>query len=252
MEQFADYAYYYNAFYKDKDYKCEAEDVDYILKNYGKNIEKIIVFGSGTGMHDGELVRLGYKCHGIDMSPQMIKAAIERAKKNKIPVEYEVADIREYNPHEQYDAVVSLFHVISYQNSNDDLRNTFKSARKALKDGGIFLFDAWYGPGVLSDPPSVRIKEVDENENRLIRLCRPDIHFDSNIVDVNYEVLVINKETSITKVIKETHSMRYLFKPEIEELLSQTGFKLIANIDCKTLKKTDDNSWTCYFVAEAL
>ena len=42
MEVFQDYAYYYNAFYRDKDYKAEALQVDSLLKNYGTNINKII------------------------------------------------------------------------------------------------------------------------------------------------------------------------------------------------------------------
>ena len=35
MEVFQDYAYYYNAFYEDKDYKKEAAQVDSMLKRFG-------------------------------------------------------------------------------------------------------------------------------------------------------------------------------------------------------------------------
>lgn len=34
VENFGDYAYYYNAFYGDKDYASEADNVDKILKKY--------------------------------------------------------------------------------------------------------------------------------------------------------------------------------------------------------------------------
>ena len=61
MEVFQDYAYYYNAFYKDKDYQEEARQIDYILKRYNKKIKSIINFGCGTGRHDIELSRLGYE-----------------------------------------------------------------------------------------------------------------------------------------------------------------------------------------------
>lgn len=45
MQIFQDYAYYYNAFYWDKDYKAEAAQVDSLLKKYGSNIfnEKYII-----------------------------------------------------------------------------------------------------------------------------------------------------------------------------------------------------------------
>ncbi len=49
MEAFNNYAYYYNSFYKDKDYKAEAIVVDKLLKCYGGDIRNIISFGCGTG-----------------------------------------------------------------------------------------------------------------------------------------------------------------------------------------------------------
>ena len=52
MEVFQNYAYYYNAFYKDKNYIAEAKQIELLLKKYGKQIEKIINFGCGTGKHD--------------------------------------------------------------------------------------------------------------------------------------------------------------------------------------------------------
>ena len=42
MEVFQDYAYYYNAFYQDKDYTAEAKQVDELLKKYGENVKNII------------------------------------------------------------------------------------------------------------------------------------------------------------------------------------------------------------------
>lgn len=252
MEVFKDYAYYYNSFYKDKNYKAEAIQVDSLLKKYGKNISSIINFGCGTGRHDIELSKMGYQCTGIDMSSLMIDIARENVKKNNIDIDFSVADIRTFEPQKQYDAVISLFHVMSYQNSNDDILSAFASARKALNKDGYFLFDAWYGPGVLSDKPSVRVKEIEDEKNKLIRIARPIMHDKKNVVDVCYEVMVINKENGKAKMINEVHNMRYFFRPELEFLLKASGFELIDNIDCETLAETGFDSWTSYFIAKAL
>jgi len=252
MEVFQDYAYYYNLFYKDKDYKAEAETVDHILKKYNPRIKSIIDFGCGTGRHDIELTKLGYHCKGIDMSNLMIDIAKKNADVDGENIEFQVADIRNYNIVKRYDAVISLFHVISYQNTNDDVLNAFRSARRMLEEtNGYFLFDVWYGPGVLSDKPSVRVKEIEDEENRLIRIARPDMHDKDNLVDVNYEVLIISKETNRVQTINEKHNMRYFFRPELEKLLTEAGFKLLDNFDCQTLEGTDYNSWTSYFIAKA-
>ncbi len=253
MEVFQDYAYYYNLFYADKDYRTEAETVSGILKKYNAKISTIINFGCGTGRHDMELEKLGYYCNGIDMSQWMIDIAKENAKAEGRNITFEVADVREYKAEKKYDAVISLFHVMSYQNSNQDVRNTFRSVRKSLVDtDGFFLFDVWYGPGVLSDKPCVRVKEVEDEENKLIRIASPVMYDRKNIVDVNYEVLVINKKTGKTQIINEVHSMRYFFRPELEMLLQEAGLQLIDNIDCQTLGETDYNSWTSYFLAKTL
>ena len=145
-----------------------------------------------------------------------------------------------------------MFHVMSYQNENEDILNAFLSARKALDKGGLFLFDVWYGPGVLSDRPSVRVKEVEDEENRMIRIARPVMYDKKNLVDVCYEVLVIHKKTNIVKTIEETHHMRYFFRPELELLLERSGFELLENLDCQSLGKTDYDSWTSYFIAKAV
>lgn len=252
MEVFQDYSYYYNLFYRDKDYKREAEQIDSLLKKYGNNVKNIISFGCGTGKHDIELLKMGYCMEGIDASKTMLDIARENFNENNVEEKVEIADIRYFEAHKPYDAVISLFHVISYQNSNDDVIKSFKSARKALKKGGIFLFDVWYGPGVLTDLPVVRVKEVEDKERRLIRIAQPILHDKTNVVDVCYEILISDKSTNITKNIKETHNMRYFFRPELEILLTETGFELIDNIDCNTLKETDYNSWTSYFIAKAV
>lgn len=254
MEVFQDYAYYYNAFYQDKDYAAEARQVDTLLRKYGtdSNVRKIINFGCGTGKHDIELAKLGYQCSGIDMSTLMIQIAEDNSRKENVKIDFSTADIRKYTSTEKHDAVISLFHVMSYQNSNDDILAAFQSARKALDRNGVFLFDVWYGPGVLSDQPVVRIKEVQDDKYRLLRIARPVMHDTTNVVDVCYEVLVIDKGTNETKTICEVHNMRYFFRPELEFYLKESGFELLDNFDCKTLRESGFGSWTSYFIARAV
>lgn len=132
MDVFHDYAYFYNVFYLEKDYVSEAKQVDILLKKYGKNIKKIMNYGCGTGKHDIELTKLGYNCSGIDISQIMINLAKENAKNENLPINFSVADIRNNSLIGIYDAVISLFHVMSYQNSNEDILRSFGSARNIL------------------------------------------------------------------------------------------------------------------------
>lgn len=251
MEVFRDYAYYYNAFYKDKDYRAEAGQIDLLLKRYGKGVKCILDLGCGTGKHDVELADMGYQCMGIDRSQEMIDIAGKDVQGRK-DIHFSVADIRRFRTDVQYDAVISLFHVMSYQNTNEDILDAFQTARHSLTDGGIFLFDVWYGPGVLSDKPVLRVKEIQDDKYRLIRIARPVMHDKTNVVDVGYEVFVMDRRSGETKTINELHSMRYFFRPELALYLKEAGFELVDNLDCMSLGETGYDSWTSYFVARAI
>lgn len=104
----------------------------------------------------------------------------------------------------------------------------------------------------MTDKPVIRVKELETADNKLVRIAKPVMHDQTNIVDVCYEVLVINKETNETKVINEVHNMRYFFRPELEFYLREAGFELLDNLDCMTLGKTSYDSWTSYFIAKAI
>ena len=246
MSVFGEYAKFYDALYKDKDYMSEAKVVDSLLRKYGSDVKEVLVLGCGTGRHDRCLKQLGYQIHGIDMSEDMIK----EAKTASTDIEYEVCDIRDYKTDKKYDAVVSLFHVMSYQTTNDDIKKSMQTARSALKIGGILLFDVWYGPGVLTDRPYKRVKEVEWSDHRIIRTATPTMHPNENIVDVRYDFQISGISNSETEDLTEVHHMRYFFKPEMNEYMLQTGFKMLDCIDCNDLGEPDFDSWTAYFVAK--
>lgn len=253
MEKFQDYAYYYNAFYKDKNYKKEAETVERLFKNQNSGEQNSILnLGCGTGRHDIEFAKMGYSVTGIDLSSQMIEVAKSNTCHGQYNIEYEVADIRNYDVRKSYDVVTALFHVMSYQNSNRDVMDTFDTASKAIRENGIFVFDLWYGPGVLSDKPTVRFKTVEDTDYILYRIADPLMHVEENVVDVNYKVFVIEKKTGYTRVIEEVHKMRYFFVPELKGYLQNAGFELLECLDSNTLKKTDFNSWTAICVARKI
>lgn len=246
MSIFEEYAYYYDLLYNDKDYSKEAKYIDQLLKDEDKSIKYVLNLGCGTGNHDTELHKLGYSVHGIDMSESMID---EANKKKKEELSFEVSDIRNYKTNKKYDAVTSLFHVMSYQNSNEDLENTLKVAYDSLKDNGTFIFDCWYGPGVLADLPVVRVKEVENEKCKLIRIAKPEMFAAKNLVYVNYETIILDKSTGYNKILNETHKMRYLFTPEVEYMLNKVGFKKVKCYKYGSQKDPTYESWNAIFIA---
>ncbi len=116
--------------------------------------------------------------------------------------------------------------------------------------GGVFLFDVWYGPGVLTDPPAVRVKKLQDAGQTIDKIAVPVMNEKKNTVDVNYEVIVDDGNGHLTR-FKETHIMRYYFRPEIEYFLNQCNFELIDNYN-SAFKNSGFDSWTSYFIAKAV
>jgi hypothetical protein len=117
-----------------------------------------------------------------------------------------------------------------YQTSNSDLKQAFKTAADHLSTGGIFVFDFWYGPGVLHDLPTVRVKRLENEKITVTRITEPQVHVNENIVDVHFEVQIKDKtaDANNVEVIHELHQMRYLFLPELLLFMEEAGFEFVA------------------------
>lgn len=243
MSAFNEYARYYDLLYRDKDYAAEAEYVHGLIQVHAPGARSILNLGCGSGRHDRELVKRGFHVTGVDLSEEMLATARHEAKANA-RIEYHHGDIRTVRLDETYDVVVSLFHVMSYQTTNEDLLAAFKTVRCHLKPAGIFIFDCWYGPGVLSDRPTVRVKELEDDIIKVTRIAEPLLHPNENVVDVNYHIFVRDKQSGTVDEIRETHRMRYLFLPEIKTMLSCCGFDLSVSQEWLTSSPLDFKSWS--------
>ncbi len=248
MSVFGDYSKYYNLLYKNKEYSKEAEYVNSLIKKFRPDAKTILDLGCGTGKHDELLLKKGYRVCGVDMSEKMLNEAKKLSHDQELF--FLQGDIRNLNLKKTFDVVISLFHVISYQATNEDLKNTFETAYKHLENGGIFIFDCWYGPAVLTDRPVTRVKKLEDEEIKVLRIAEPVMYPNNNLVDVNYEIIVTNKHTTHQETIKETHKMRYLFKPEIENFMNNAGLELIKCEEWLTGREAGFDTWGVTFMGQ--
>ena len=253
MSVFRHYARYYDLLYGDKDYAGEAEYVHGLIQRHVPGARSILDLGCGTGAHAALLAESGYEVHGVDRSADMLQRA--EARRGELPsaaaarLSFRQVDVRTFQAGRTYEAVVSLFHVMSYQTTNEDLTAAFATAAGHLKPNGIFLFDCWYGPAVLADQPVVRVKHMQDETISVTRIAEPLLYPDENRVDVRYHVFIRDRKNGRVEELQETHSVRYLFTPETEQLLGLADMELIGSEEWMTGREAGFESWYVCFAA---
>ena len=254
---FTEYAHYYDLLYKDKDYAGEADYIRDLICRFAPGAENVLELGSGTGKHASLLADRGFRVHGVERSDEMLATALrlveerQRREPSWPAPRFVRGDIRTARVDGTFDAAISLFHVISYQTTNDDLLAAFTTARKHLKHDGIFIFDAWYGPAVLTDRPATRVKRMEDDRIQVTRLAEPRLYPNENIVDVDYHVFIRDKTDGRMTENRETHRMRYLFQPEVRCMAESAGFRLECAEEWMSGREPGLNTWGVCFIARA-
>jgi len=255
VTMFRESARYYDSIYADKDYAAEVEYVDSLIQRFVPGAHSVLDLGCGTGRHAFEFAERGYAVLGVERSSNMLKRAQEQ--KAQLPshlhdrLAFEHGDIRGFRLARRFDCVLALFHVVSYQNSNEDVLATFITAKTHIRRDGVFVFDCWYGPGVLNDPPVARVKRLERGAHRLLRIAEPAMQINANLVDVRYRFVVEGGSSGQSSEFHETHTMRYFFAPELALALQMTGFKLVALTEWMTDREPDRKTWSVSVVAQS-
>jgi SAM-dependent methyltransferase len=246
---FADYAPWYDLLYRDKDYAAEVGFVDGRLRAHGGASGKLLDLGCGTGVHAIEFARRGWNVAGIDLSAEMIERAKARAEAAGLVIPFRQGDACETGPEHGFDAVVSLFHVASYQTDRDRLQALFRTAHAALKQGGVLLFDYWYGGAVLAQGVETRVKVIEQAPLRLTRIAQSDHDEETATVSVNYTLFCEDTERSTIRRVDETHRMRYWFPFEIDAALAASGFQPVRHSAWLSDDPPSSKTWAAYAIA---
>lgn len=249
MSVFNAYARYYDLLYRDKDYAGEVRWIVDRIRRHAPNAHTILDLGCGSGGHALLLAQQGYRLCGVDLSDQMIAAARRHQAEVGITseqIDFMTADLRTLRLDRKFDVVVALFHVMSYQTSDQDLDAAFVTIRDHLQPGGLCIVDCWYGPAVVAERPTVRVKRFVDSGTSVVRIAEPVMHDNGNIVDVNYTLFVRDANGPIEE-IRESHRMRYLFMHDLQRLCLAHGLELRGSCEWLTDREPGADTWSVVF-----
>lgn len=253
MNQFAGYAKYYDDMYIQKPYKHEVDQLEAFWSKHSPHpVKTILSLGCGTGTYEIILAKHGYTITGMDLSQDMLDQAAVKIKAAGVSEQVSLVqgDMRAAKKLGEFDAVLMMFNIAGYLHTPADMTALATNVTTNLKPGGIFIFDAWYGPAVIVDPPSDRTKVIEKDGSKISRLTKGSLDKGQKFVKIIFEVTE-EKNGQKTEQVIEEHPMRYWELDEVRDALEAGGLKLKETTSFHdTAKPVSSTEWDMYVVAQ--
>jgi SAM-dependent methyltransferase len=248
-----DYAAAYDTLYGEKDYEGECDLIERVLAEHGAaGSRRILDLGCGTGNHVLPLIRRDHAVTGVDRSPGMLARARAKAAEAEAVAAFHEGDVRDIDLGARFDAVLMMFAVLGYQRENADLKAALGTVRRHLEPGGLFVFDVWNGPAVLSDRPGQRVRTIRDGDTRIIRLTSTALDAVGHCCRVRFDLLRLEGDR-VAGEQSEEHVMRFFFPLELDLALGSCGLAL------ETLRAfpgydapPDERAWNVIGIARAI
>lgn len=214
------FASVYDRLMADVDYPGWARFYHALMTAYDIPTGKVCECACGTGSLTLLLASLGYQMTGVDLSPDMLFEASQKARKHGAMIPFVKQDMRRLHLHRQMDAVLCTNDGINYLQNEQELLEFFASAYESLRPGGGLFLD-------LSTPYKLEHVLGDsflgEDTEDITYLWQNHFSKARRCAELDLAIFVKQKDGSYLRIGE--HQRQYAHNAALlEKLLIQTGF----------------------------
>ena len=112
-----------------------------VLERFGLWPRKVLDLACGEGTFAIAMAKRGLQVTGVDLSPEMLSIARERAAKDGLEVKFLQQDMRLLSLRGRFDLVTCWFDSLNYLLEIDDLAQALAGVSRVLDKNGISIFD---------------------------------------------------------------------------------------------------------------
>ncbi len=238
------FAEVYDSLTEDVEYVRRADYITGLLRRYGCEPEIILDLGCGTGTMTTLMAKKGYSMIGVDMSPEMLAVASEKAVNDGLDILYLNQPMEDFELYGSVGAVISLLDSINYITEEKELEQTFRLVHNYLDPDGLFIFDintAYKLKNIL--PGNTFCGESDKAFYAWENVYDPDY----SICEFTLNFFIKNGETYTRH--SETHYQRAYTDSFIKRLLTKCGFEVLDSFDDLTLNSPSRNAQKVFYIA---
>ncbi|HEX9996774.1 MAG TPA: class I SAM-dependent methyltransferase [Abditibacterium sp.] len=224
---------------------------DYVLLLFSTvehDPQKLLDCACGTGNVSFELAKVGIDVTGVDIAPEMIAIAHEKAAQSAQSVRFLEADLTNFDLGERFDCATCLYDSLNYILEPEQLRAAFGRIAAHLEGGGIFVFDMNSDYALTADlftqanldPQKSLHYNWQAHHDEATRITR---------VEMNFSRRASNGEL---QTFQEIHRERAYQLDEVREMLISTGWEILKTYDAYTLNLPHGASERWFFVVRKI
>jgi len=224
-----------------------AELLPVVLERFEAKPKAILDLACGEGTFAVELAKRGYQVTGVDLSPEMLRFARERAKEARVEVQFIEQDMRSLSLEERFDLVTCWYDSLNYLLSHDDLVKTFSNVAQVLTAGGLFVFDmnTIYALAVVWQQ---RPCYIEQDTPELLEIHRNSYDYEEGIATL--WITGFKREGDLWRRIDEEHKERGYTLEQIRKALRRAGLQELACWgNLKEMSEPKPDSGRVWFVA---
>ena len=141
MDAYRDLAFSYDRLTNDVDYQATVDFYWQLLDREGLNPRTAVDLACGTGSVTLLLAEKDLQVTGVDMSPEMLCMAVQKADSATNRPIFVCQKLQELHLPRGVDLAVCALDSLDYVTDPEDCREAIRRVYKALNPGGCFIFD---------------------------------------------------------------------------------------------------------------
>ncbi|RYG72997.1 class I SAM-dependent methyltransferase [bacterium] len=225
--------------------------VDYVLLLFSMvehDPQQLLDCACGTGNVSFELAKTGIDVTGVDIAPDMIAIAQQKAAETETDIHFEVADLTKFDMNRKFDSATCLYDSLNYILDPQDLRACFAHIANHLETGGIFVFDMNSDYALTAD----LFTQANLDPRKALHYDWQARH-DPETRITSVEMSFRRKESDGTIAeFRETHRERAYELEEVQVMLEETGWEIAKIFDAYTINLPHGASERWFFIARKI
>ncbi len=216
------------------------------FERFGASPRSLVDVACGAGEFAVAMARRGLEVTGVDQSPEMLALARRSAESSGVAVSFLEQDMRELRLPAPRDAATCLYDSLNYLVNEDEFAQALAAIGRALREGGLFLFDmnTLRGMATKWTNRAWLVRDVDDE----LEVHQTEFDYDTGMATIRINAF-LQRQGDLFERIREVHRERGYPLPVIDAALASAGFEILGRWSTPEFAEVTPESGRVFYTA---